>query len=74
MLEYYTGIEHRPTADTGTTECTWLIVGSRRDNPRTPAGDWRLFWSGARPGDTDELLRVFVRTPTATPAAAGATP
>ncbi len=74
MLEYYTGIEHRPTTDTGTTECTWLIVGSRRDNPRTPAGDWRLFWSGARPGDTDELLRVFVRTPTATPAAASATP
>ncbi|CAD6547927.1 Undecaprenyl phosphate-alpha-4-amino-4-deoxy-L-arabinose arabinosyl transferase [Paraburkholderia kirstenboschensis] len=74
MLEYYTGIEHRPAADTGTTECTWLIVGSRRDNPRTPAGDWRLFWSGARPGDTDELLRVFVRTPTATPAAASGTP
>ncbi|MFM0209859.1 glycosyl transferase [Paraburkholderia sediminicola] len=67
MLYYYTGIVHQPAANTATTGCTWLIDQSRRDNPRTPAGDWRLFWSGARPGDTDELLRVFVRTP-ATPA------
>jgi 4-amino-4-deoxy-L-arabinose transferase-like glycosyltransferase len=66
MLYYYIGIEHQPVANTATTECTWLIEQSRRDNARTPAGDWRLFWSGARPGDTDELLRVFVRTP-ATP-------
>ncbi|WGS50979.1 glycosyl transferase [Paraburkholderia sp. D15] len=63
MLYYYTGIEHHPAADTRSTECTWLIMQSRRDNAKTPAGDWRLFWSGARPGDTDELLRVFVRTP-----------
>ncbi|NPT57540.1 ArnT family glycosyltransferase [Paraburkholderia elongata] len=63
MLYYYTGIEHQPTANTATTACTWLIEQSRRDNARAPAGDWRLFWSGARPGDTDELLRVFVRTP-----------
>ncbi|CAB3720773.1 ArnT family glycosyltransferase [Paraburkholderia rhynchosiae] len=72
MLDYYAGIEHQPVADTRTTECTWLIVESRRGNARMPAGDWRLFWSGARPGDNDELLRVFVRTPAATavPAAA----
>ena len=67
MLEYYTGIEHQPTANTRTTDCTWLIAGSRRNNARMPAGDWRLFWSGARPGDNDELLRVFVRTPAASP-------
>jgi 4-amino-4-deoxy-L-arabinose transferase-like glycosyltransferase len=71
MLFYYTGIEHQPAADTRNTECTWLIEESRRDNARAPQGEWRLFWSGARPGDTDELLRVFVRTPaTTTPAAA----
>ncbi len=63
MLYYYTGIEHQPTADTRTTACTWLIVESHRGSTRAPAGEWRLFWSGARPGDTDELLRVFVRTP-----------
>lgn len=67
MLYYYTGIEHQPIANTGTTRCTWLIEESRRDNARAPAGDWRLFWSGARPGDTEELLQVFVR-PRATPA------
>ncbi|MBU7437698.1 ArnT family glycosyltransferase [Paraburkholderia fungorum] len=63
MLYYYTGIEHQPVANTATTECTWLIDQGRRENARAPAGDWRLFWSGARPGDTGELLRVFVRTP-----------
>lgn len=66
MLYYYTGIEHQPTADTRTTACTWLIVESHRGATRAPAGEWRLFWSGARPGDTDELLRVFVRTPDST--------
>jgi hypothetical protein len=71
MLYYYTGIEHHPVADTRDTACTWLIQESRRDSARTPQGEWRLFWSGARPGDTDELLRVFVRTPAIAPAARG---
>ncbi|SDQ40799.1 4-amino-4-deoxy-L-arabinose transferase [Paraburkholderia fungorum] len=66
MLYYYTGIEHQPTADTRSTACTWLIVESHRGTTKAPAGEWRLFWSGARPGDTDELLRVFVRTPDST--------
>ncbi|WP_233800432.1 ArnT family glycosyltransferase [Paraburkholderia sp. HP33-1] len=63
MLYYYTGIEHRPSEDPRTTACTWLIVESRHDNARQPAGEWQLFWTGARPGDSDELLRVFVHTP-----------
>ncbi len=71
MLYYYTDIEHQPTANAGTTECTWLIDQSRRDHARAPAGEWRLFWSGARPGDTDELLRVFVRTPAGAATARG---
>ncbi|SMG46840.1 ArnT family glycosyltransferase [Paraburkholderia susongensis] len=65
MLYYYTGIEHQPNENPRTTGCTWLIEESRRDNARPPDGEWRLFWSGARPGDSDELLRVFVRTPVA---------
>ncbi|MCC8397131.1 glycosyl transferase [Paraburkholderia sp. MMS20-SJTR3] len=65
MLYYFTGIEHQPSSDPRTTACTWLIQESRRDKVSTPPGDWRLFWSGARPGDTGELLRVFVRTPAA---------
>jgi 4-amino-4-deoxy-L-arabinose transferase-like glycosyltransferase len=71
MLYYYTGIEHQPTTDTASTGCTWLIQQSRRDTARQPSGEWHLFWSGARPGDTDELLRVFVRTPVAARAAVG---
>jgi 4-amino-4-deoxy-L-arabinose transferase-like glycosyltransferase len=67
MLYYYTGIVHQPTANLATTECTWLIEQSGRGDPPAPEGDWRLFWSGVRPGDTGELLRVFIRTP-ATPA------
>lgn len=66
MLYYFAGIEHVPT-DPATTECTWLIVESRRNDARSPGDGWQLFWSGARPGDTDELLRVFVRTPDAMP-------
>ncbi|MGF6774658.1 4-amino-4-deoxy-L-arabinose transferase-like glycosyltransferase [Paraburkholderia sp. GAS199] len=63
MLYYYTGILHEPAANASATGCTWLIDQSRRGDARAPAGDWRLYWSGARPGDNDELLRVFVRTP-----------
>ncbi|MFT4068692.1 ArnT family glycosyltransferase [Paraburkholderia sp.] len=65
MLYYYTGIEHRPNEDLRSTACTWLIEESHRGDRRPPPGDWQLFWSGARPGDTDELLRVFVRAPVA---------
>lgn len=69
MLLYYTGIEHQPVTDPRDTECTWLIDESRRNDARPPAGEWRLFWAGARPGDTRELLRVFVRTPSSAPVA-----
>jgi 4-amino-4-deoxy-L-arabinose transferase-like glycosyltransferase len=72
MLYYFAGIEHVPlqspndAAGTPThpEECTWLIVQSRRQNATQPGDGWQLFWSGARPGDDGELLRVFVRTPT----------
>ncbi|MBN3802929.1 glycosyl transferase [Paraburkholderia sp. Ac-20336] len=65
MLYYYTGIVHQPNENPRTTACTWLIEESRRDHAPQPPGEWQLFWSGARPGDSDELLRVFVRTPVA---------
>jgi 4-amino-4-deoxy-L-arabinose transferase-like glycosyltransferase len=70
MLEYFAHIEHVPvqsadaqTGSDGREACTWLIVQTRRQNPAQPGDGWQLFWSGARPGDNDELLRVFVRTP-----------
>jgi 4-amino-4-deoxy-L-arabinose transferase-like glycosyltransferase len=61
MLYYFTGILHVPTAAPNASACPWLIVQGRRAAPFNPGGDWKPFWSGARPGDNDELLSVFVR-------------
>lgn len=63
MLYYFTGIEHRPSLTPDESECTWLIDESRRGRPRVQSDEWRLFWVGARPGDGDELFRVFLRVP-----------
>jgi hypothetical protein len=64
MLYYFAGILHEPLADTetdaDTTRCRWLIVQGRKTHFE-PGTDWTPVWSGARPGDNDELLRVFVR-------------
>ena len=64
MLYYFSGILHRPLADTdenaNATRCRWLIVQGR-DASFEPGGAWTPVWSGARPGDNDELLRVFLR-------------
>ncbi|GAB7539528.1 ArnT family glycosyltransferase [Burkholderia sp. 3C] len=63
MLQYFTGIEHRPTANPASTKCTWMIVqGLRAVTPKID-DEWDLYWTGARPGDNEELLRVYVRTP-----------
>jgi len=64
MLYYFAGILHVPLADTetdaDTTRCRWLIVQGRKTRFE-PGTGWTPFWTGARPGDNDELLRVFVR-------------
>ncbi|MGU7771259.1 ArnT family glycosyltransferase [Burkholderia sp. MR1-5-21] len=63
MLYYFSGIQHTPISNAKTTRCTWMIVqGVRAVDPK-PGSEWQLFWSGARPGDDEELLRVYVRTP-----------
>lgn len=60
MLYYFAGILHRPIAEGETTRCRWLIVQGR-DAPFEPGSSWTPVWSGARPGDNDELLRVYAR-------------
>lgn len=62
MLYYFAGILHRPLADgeTETTRCRWLIVQGRHTDFE-PGSTWTSVWSGARPGDTGELLRVYLR-------------
>jgi hypothetical protein len=63
MLYYFSGIQHTPIADAQTTRCTWRIVQGVRAVDPAPGNAWKLFWTGARPGDNEELLRVYVRTP-----------
>ncbi|EML1598919.1 glycosyl transferase [Burkholderia cenocepacia] len=63
MLYYFSGIEHTPIDDAKTTRCTWMIVQGVRAVDPAPGSEWKLFWAGARPGDNEELLRVYVRTP-----------
>lgn len=60
MLYYFAGILHRPVADAHESRCRWLIVqGHQRDFGADAS--WTPVWSGARPGDERELLRVFLR-------------
>ena len=62
MLYYFSGIQHTPIADAKTTRCTWMIV--RRAGRRSGARRrMETVLDGARPGDNEELLRVYVRTP-----------
>ncbi|RQV78507.1 ArnT family glycosyltransferase [Burkholderia anthina] len=63
MLYYFSGIQHTPIDDAKTTRCTWMIVQGVRAVDPVPGNEWKLFWTGARPGDNEELLRVYVRTP-----------
>ena len=63
MLRYFTGILHRPLTQPSTNACRWLIVQDSRAHTRTPGQEWMPFWSGARRGDRNERLRVFVLSP-----------
>ncbi|CAM2153321.1 Glycosyl transferase [Pararobbsia alpina] len=60
MLELFTGIEHRPIGLGEATSCRWLIVQSERVQER-PSGDWVPFWGGTRPGDDEQVIRVYRR-------------
>ncbi|WP_063532708.1 hypothetical protein [Burkholderia sp. MSMB1589WGS] len=65
MLYYFSGVLHQPVAQPNASACTWLIVQGTRANPPELGAEWKPFWAGARPGDDQEMLRVYVRTPTA---------
>ncbi len=60
MLYYFAGILHRPVDDSSAARCRWLIVQGHQADFEAGA-DWAPVWSGARPGDSGELLRVFLR-------------
>lgn len=63
MLYYYADILHRPIGLRDATSCRWLIVQGRMSKlaESTPEPEWHLFWTGARHGDSSEVLRVYRR-------------
>lgn len=62
MLELFTGIEHEPIAPGQPTDCRWLIVQFEGVAPARPPGHWVPFWGGTRPGDTEQVIRVYRRS------------
>lgn len=65
MLYYFSGVLHQPVVRPNASACTWLIVQGTRANPPALDVEWKPFWAGTRPGDDQEMLRVYVRTPAA---------
>ena len=54
-LDYFAGIRTQTTTD----DCRWLLVQS---NPREqPPTGWDNIWEGRRPGDRDEVWRLYRR-------------
>lgn len=54
-LDYFAGIRTRATD----SKCPWLLVQS---HPREkPPADWAKVWEGRRPGDRDEIWRLYRR-------------
>ena len=62
MLEYEGGITAVRAEDHPDAQCQlfWLQGGPRSAVPPS-LRDWRLVWSGYRPGDDKELHRLFAR-------------
>ena len=55
MLDYYAGIRTRWQA----ADCEWLIT---QDNPaEAELAGWQKMWEGHRPGDRNEILRLYRR-------------
>ncbi len=62
LLQYYDGIVTRRVEVTHRLDCPLLIVQSGRNDHPDPGPEWRLRWSGHRPGDEDEIYRLFQKT------------
>ncbi len=64
MLHYFAGIRTlRPEAGSVTAGCDLMLAqGVPLDEWVTPP-EWKKIWEGHRPGDKDERLRLYQRTP-----------
>ena len=66
MLEYFAGIvTYRDTQPERKRDCDVLLVQGSRKAIRTPDPSWELIWHGARPGDDNELYRLYRKRPLA---------
>ncbi|NOT18165.1 MAG: glycosyltransferase family 39 protein [Sulfuriferula sp.] len=63
MLEYYLGILTQRVEMTPNTHCNTLLIDGWPNQQPQLAANWQLVWQGARPGDNDELFRLYQRHP-----------
>jgi hypothetical protein len=60
MLEYFADIiTYRDTEPGRRRDCDLLLVQGFRRAIHTPDQSWELIWHGARPGDDNELYRLY---------------
>ena len=65
MLEYFAGlITYRETEPERKRDCDLLLVQGFRRAIHIPDQTWELIWQGARPGDNNELYRLYRRKAT----------
>jgi hypothetical protein len=55
MLDYFAGLRTRWQS----ADCDWLLTQDRPDE--TELAGWQKVWEGHRPGDHNELLRLYRR-------------
>jgi hypothetical protein len=66
MLEYFAGlVTYRESEPERKRDCDVLLVQGSRKAIRTPDQSWELIWHGARPGDDNELYRLYRKRPPA---------
>ena len=62
LLMYYAGIKTIRLEMVWNASCPALLVQGFRDRiPPPPSDEWTLVWEGARPGDQNELYRLYRR-------------
>ena len=65
MLQYFAGIvSYRETEPGRKRDCDTLLVQGLRKSIYTPDQRWEMIWHGARPGDDNELYRLYRKRPT----------
>ncbi|MGH8743025.1 MAG: ArnT family glycosyltransferase [Burkholderiales bacterium] len=59
MLEYYTGNLTQRMELSGNADCDLLLIQSRPQETASVSPDWEKIWEGSRPGDHNEIYRLY---------------